>query len=907
MKRDGSYVYCSAPAQELYYSIEDIVRAWAAGAPNYGLQIASYGDTSGGSNFREYLSSEWAGLDGRGPVLFVEYEAPDEPIGAVGWFRPEEAGIADREAIKAINDNPDLGRASDTLPVARDVTDEQAIAEKNSSTDEPVEVTSQEIIEQITEIDNPAPDATAPAVVRTDPSNGEIKPEVSNVYVTFDEDVTGVQITVKDASGTAVNGTLSSGATGAGWMLSFSAGLPPGTYTATARGAIDAAGNAMASPFEWSFTIGNPPSEGLVAAYGMEEGAGTTVGDSSGEGNAGTATSATWTAGKYGNALSFTGTNGSWVTIPHRDSLRLTAGMTISAWVMPSVTNGYRTLVMKDHANGSAYGLYASNGTAPSAWMLKSDNSGSHAIIDGTTALPTGTWSHVAATYDGATARLYVNGIQVAQTAASGPLLDDGGALHIAGNTRWGEYFAGAIDEVRIYNRPQTAEQIQTDMNTPIVKPPSARSTRTTAAVVPTPDNPPPKVADVFERLTPAKCAEKENLAGRPQGWIMNHFSWCQMGKVEAYWSSGKCVVNTTPCVPEPPEYFTATVMLIGYTFNGVVGVERVKGDTPRDTVVEVYLYNGNTYGRMPPTKKMTLMVDIGNKNRCDVVTSRGGQAVSNQRTSLISDWILNGRATFRFRCDPKKAGTFRTNEWVTPTKVRNDEQVSITTFRASANFPDWPNTQWRYVTPVNRTVIGNVVRCDSASYITFISGGCVFYKTKPAVKWVYSATSKDGRRTWQFKQAFQHYWNACTDPDGQTYPDKPDKNIFGCDVGNGTSYLHREAKTQRNANQTDTNTRCNRMWPGYTNGTDPDPANWKQCDEFPFASTMERTLAPAQRDFSLCPIRAQHNGDAGAYLDRFYNADRVLIADQFTNRFDTSDNDPISRQDLCGTPTNPN
>jgi hypothetical protein len=40
--------------------------------------------------------------------------------------------------------------------------------------------------------------------------------------------------------------------------------------------------------------------------------------------------------------------------------------------------------------------------------------------------------------------------------------------LRIGGNAVWGEYFAGSIDEVRIYNRALTAAQITTDMNTPI-------------------------------------------------------------------------------------------------------------------------------------------------------------------------------------------------------------------------------------------------------------------------------------------------------------------------------------------------------------------------------------------------------------------------------------------------------
>jgi concanavalin A-like lectin/glucanase superfamily protein len=40
--------------------------------------------------------------------------------------------------------------------------------------------------------------------------------------------------------------------------------------------------------------------------------------------------------------------------------------------------------------------------------------------------------------------------------------------LKIGGNAIWGEWFAGLIDEVRIYNRALTPTQLQTDMATPI-------------------------------------------------------------------------------------------------------------------------------------------------------------------------------------------------------------------------------------------------------------------------------------------------------------------------------------------------------------------------------------------------------------------------------------------------------
>ncbi|MFG1958391.1 NucA/NucB deoxyribonuclease domain-containing protein [Nonomuraea sp. NPDC049028] len=143
--------------------------------------------------------------------------------------------------------------------------------------------------------------------------------------------------------------------------------------------------------------------------------------------------------------------------------------------------------------------------------------------------------------------------------------------------------------------------------------------------------------------------------------------------------------------------------------------------------------------------------------------------------------------------------------------------------------------------------------------------------------------------------------WNACTDPD-DTYPDHRDKDLKGCDVTNGKGseiYLHREFKAQGKTNQGAPNTKCNRMWPRYSD-------SGKQCDEFLFASTRERTnaLKDNHLNLSLCPITASHNGDAGNYLDQAYRADRVLAGDSFTNRFDTTMNNPNpTREQLCEVP----
>ena len=52
--------------------------------------------------------------------------------------------------------------------------------------------------------------------------------------------------------------------------------------------------------------------------------------------------------------------------------------------------------------------------------------------------------------------------------AVASPLLTSTGVLRIGGNSMWGEYFAGRIDEVRLYNRALTAAEIQADMAAPI-------------------------------------------------------------------------------------------------------------------------------------------------------------------------------------------------------------------------------------------------------------------------------------------------------------------------------------------------------------------------------------------------------------------------------------------------------
>ena len=64
--------------------------------------------------------------------------------------------------------------------------------------------------------------------------------------------------------------------------------------------------------------------------------------------------------------------------------------------------------------------------------------------------------------------RLFVNGTQVASTAKTGALATSTNPLQIGGDSLYGQYFAGLIDEVRVYNVALTAAQIQADLARPV-------------------------------------------------------------------------------------------------------------------------------------------------------------------------------------------------------------------------------------------------------------------------------------------------------------------------------------------------------------------------------------------------------------------------------------------------------
>ena len=186
--------------------------------------------------------------------------------------------------------------------------------------------------------------------------------------------------------------------------------LGAGTYYYKVT-AEDAAGNVGPPSAQASATVSVVAPSGLVAAYGFDEGSGGTTADQSGNGNTGTLANTLWAAGgKFGGALSFNGTNAR-VNVADSASLRLTSGMTLEAWVRPITLGDWRTVVLKERTGCYAGALYAStDNNRPSAHVYTSADH----ELRGPSQIPAGAWTHLAATYNGSTLALYVNGAQVA-------------------------------------------------------------------------------------------------------------------------------------------------------------------------------------------------------------------------------------------------------------------------------------------------------------------------------------------------------------------------------------------------------------------------------------------------------------------------------------------------------------
>lgn len=182
-------------------------------------------------------------------------------------------------------------------------------------------------------------------------------------------------------------------------------------------------------------------------------------------GNVGGATlqnGAGYQVGKVGQGFTFDGVDDQ-ITVPHNANQNGGTNLTIDAWVNAPGSSGSRTILQKrSSANLGGYTLeYFGNQSLQFCVQI----SGTYQCLAGANIITNGVWSHVAATYDGAAMRVYINGTQILIQAQTGAIDAVSNPIVIGRNVVNNIAFQGSLDEIGVYNRALSAAEIQSISN----------------------------------------------------------------------------------------------------------------------------------------------------------------------------------------------------------------------------------------------------------------------------------------------------------------------------------------------------------------------------------------------------------------------------------------------------------
>jgi hypothetical protein len=176
-------------------------------------------------------------------------------------------------------------------------------------------------------------------------------------------------------------------------------------------------------------------------------------------------------------SLSFNGTS-DYVSCGNQAAVQIGGtAITVEAWIKPvAFGSGYwsNNIVDKTYYAGVGMQNYGyvlrCGGTGQLDFAIGNSTSGWFDSPSANSALTTGSWQHVAATYDGTNIKLYINGTLVKTTAQTHSIsantitpLAIGDADPASVGT--GRFFNGNIDEVRIWSTTRTQAQIEGNMN----------------------------------------------------------------------------------------------------------------------------------------------------------------------------------------------------------------------------------------------------------------------------------------------------------------------------------------------------------------------------------------------------------------------------------------------------------
>ena len=187
------------------------------------------------------------------------------------------------------------------------------------------------------------------------------------------------------------------------------------------------------------------------------------------DGNDGTLVGGTtFTSGKVGQAFSFDGTDDHVEISPSPSTLDITTGHTVDLWVNADSFPGSDKLgvFINQFSSGS---LDKFVGLLPDGKISYFLFPGFSTPLESNTSITTGTFHHVTATFDGSTAKIYIDGVLDASKSVGSSVSNSDTKLFIGFHPlRTSEGivpFDGQLDEIEWYNRALSQSEIQNIFN----------------------------------------------------------------------------------------------------------------------------------------------------------------------------------------------------------------------------------------------------------------------------------------------------------------------------------------------------------------------------------------------------------------------------------------------------------
>lgn len=337
-------------------------------------------------------------------------------------------------------------------------------------------------------------------------------------------------------------------------------------------------------------------------------------------------------------------------------------------------------------------------------------------------------------------------------------------------------------------------------------------------------------VAQQPDDITVEECRERAELSTRPQGWIKNHYSYCQLSAVVAV--EQRCWWRFCRTVG----FFSARVTLLGFAYNGLRNAD---WKVTIDEEVSTGSANGGRF---------TFEIDCAGSPDDDSCLP-----ASHDVTRSVQEWRRNGEADLLF---------FSSAE---PSSPAWGEQIDTGVFQVEGAF--------RFPSGTARASNGpeTSVRFDSAWYLPQKQGS-IFDRVTP---WLSYSKSDPA-----VNESAHHIEDAQDHPES-TYPRVGGKRIPGASADNPLHRLFHDTTRRRQNREGDAVPVCQEQWPGYAELS-------QDCDEYPFSTTYEGAARHLYEEdvpygwFSVRPVLFSDNQTAGSRLGTWYGADRILDGDAF-------------------------